>query len=149
MTESPVSWSCKSSSSKSKQRPEQPDFAGTVNMLTMLAKADMKLKSQAREADAESDDSGLVAPTGERMNRRRSTGAGAAGGGGGAGGKMQVPSGQQRRPSLVGDGSGDSGGGGGGSGGKSPAEGGRGRNRGRSGSKESNIRTESEDQVSC
>ncbi len=36
VTESPVSWSFKSTTPRA--RKEQPDFAGTVNMLTLLAK---------------------------------------------------------------------------------------------------------------
>jgi len=67
----------------------EPDFSATVNMLTMLAKADMKLKTQAREGgDGDSElDSGLAADAGgegARLARRRSTGGGAGAGGGGA-----------------------------------------------------------------
>ncbi len=134
VTESPVSFGSgwrtlgRRNSSRSGGGSGQ-DFAATVNMLTMLAKADLKLKSQAREADADSEDSAGLAPTGERMNRRRSTGGGA----GGAKAPRKSPTSAQRRSSLVP-----------GEGGKSP-EGAGGRIR--SASKESNLRTDSEEQV--
>ena len=50
------------------ERQKAPDFSGTVNMLTVLAKADIKLKSQMKDEDESFSEKG-------RHHRRRSTGA--------------------------------------------------------------------------
>lgn len=46
-------------------RNKMPDFSGTVNMLTVLAKADIKLKSQMKEEEES------LAEKGKAHNRRR------------------------------------------------------------------------------
>ena len=50
------------------------DFSATVNMLTMLSKADLKLKSAMRDEDDDSGDD-----RGSGMERRSSSGGGALG----------------------------------------------------------------------